>query len=562
MDVGRLWLDRAYQYADDVKSGAVPACKYVKLAVDRWFDDIENAHERGLFFSEYHAARYFRFIGKYCRHYQGEWEGKVIDLEPWQCFIEANLHGWIREDKTRRFRASFEEVARKNGKSTRLAAAGNYYLIGDNEPGAQVYSAATKRDQAKEIFDAAKEMLDQDAVLRSLTESFRNEIRYPKGRSKFLPLSKDSKRMDGFNVHAGLVDEVHAHPDSSIWDVLESARGARRQAIMRAITTAGFNRNGFCYELRAYAIKVLERTHEDDTFFGIIFTLDDPEKWDDPDEWIKANPNLGVSVKLDDLETQFRKAQEMPSAKVEFRTKRLNIWEYGETLWMPMDKWQQGHDDSIESTALFSDSSTEFSGAECYGGLDLASVEDLCAFYLNFVEGDKRILIGRAYLPQAALERRLKAGDRTLEKYKDSGHLIVTPGEVADYAFIKQDILQACEQFDVRGIAFDRWNSSQLVQDLMEQGVNMVQFGQGFGSMNAPMKELMRLVLSNQVAHNDPLLTWAVSNLVAEINPAGDIKPNKAKVSEKIDPAVAAIMAIALGMEHEEEQSIPAITII
>ena len=552
MDIGRLWLDRAYQYADDVKSGAIPACKYVKLAVDRWFDDVDNAHKRGLRFSEYHAARYFRFVGRYCRHYQGEWKGQPINFEPWQCFIEANVHGWIREDGTRRFRITYEEVARKNGKTTRQSSNGNYYLFADKEPGAQVFSAATKRDQAKEIFDSAKAMIEQEPLLMKNSETYRNEIRYPKERSKFVPLSKDSKSLDGLNVHAALVDEVHAHPDSGIWDVLESAKGARRQAMMRGITTAGFDKNSFCYELRSYAIKVLEKAHDDDGFFGIIYTVDDPEKWDDPNEWVKANPNLGVSVKMDDLEAQFNKAKEMPSAKVEFLTKRLNIWLYGETLWMAMDKWNQCHNPELNTLGIWDQTDPTLDGEVCYGGLDLSSTEDMCSFFMVFPEDGKLRMIGRAYLPEDALKRRLKMGNKALEKYRDSGHLIVVPGTSVDYEWIKRDILQAYEQFDLRAIAFDRWNATQIVHDLMKEEVNMVKFGQGYASMNAPMNELMRLVLTGNIEHNDPLLTWSMSNLVAEMDPAGSIKPAKNKVSEKIDPSVATIMAIGLAMAGEE----------
>lgn len=550
-DVGRTWLDRAYQYADDVKSGAIPACKYVKLAVDRWFYDMETGPQRGLTFSEYHAARYFRFVGRYCRHYQGEHKGKLLDFEPWQCFADANLFGWIREDGTRRFRMSYEEVARKNGKTTRLAAAGCYYLIGDNEGGAQVYSAATKRDQAREIFDSAKAMIEQSPELYRLCTPQEHKIIYQ--RSKFLPLSKDSGRMDGFNVHAALVDELHAHPNSGIWDVLRSAMGARKQPVIRAITTAGFNQSSYCYDRRNYTIRVLEGSHTDDTFFGVIYTLDNEEDWENENEWIKANPNLGVSVNLDDMRAQCEEAKVIPSAKVEFLTKRANLWVYGEHAWMPMDTWHHCRVHDYDSVAPWGEPS-DLDGKDCYGGLDLASVEDMIA--LNFVfpgENGERRTLSRAYLPQAALERRLKKGDKTLEGFRDSGHLVVLPGASADYNWIKKDILLACDRFNVKGIAFDRWNSSQLVTDLMEEGVEMVKFGQGFASMSAPMKELLRLVLNGLLEHNDPLLTWTVSNVVADTDPADNIKPDKGKSSEKIDPAVALIMAIALAMGFEED---------
>lgn len=556
VDVGRLWLDRAYQYAADVRAGKVLACHYVKLAVARWFDDLERGCRRGIWFDELSAARYFRFVSRYCRHYQGELAGQPIEFAPHQCFIEANVYGWLRADGTRRFRTTHEEVARKDGKTTRLSASGLFSLIGEGEPGAKVYSAATKRDQARELFVSAKAMVQQSPELRHHLRAMQHHIETPDGYCVFQPLSADSSKMDGLNVYVGLVDEIHAHANSSVWDVLESAKGARRQPLIRGITTAGFNRKGFGYAQRGYAVKVLERAVEDDSFFAIIYTLDedDVESWYDERLWIKANPNLGVSVKLDDLRDQARKAREMPAAKVEFLTKRLNIWTYAESLWMGMDRWHQCRVEFDSLSSWSPEADCDLHGLECYGGLDLASVEDMCALRFTFpLEGGRRRTIGRAYLPQAALERRLKRGDKTLEQYRTSGHLVVLPGETIDYEWIKRDILLACDLFDVRGIAFDRWNSSQLVNDLMDEDVPMVKFGQGFASMSAPMKELMRLVLTGLLEYNDPLLTWAISNVVADTNPAGDIKPDKSKVTEKIDPAVALIMSIALAMGGDDE---------
>lgn len=553
VDVGRLWLDRAYQYANDVRSGKIVACNFVKLAVARWFDDLEHGPSRELFFSEYHAAKYFRFVGRYCRHHKGSLKGQLIELEAWQCFVDANLFGWIRKDGTRRFRSAHEEVGRKNGKSTRIAAAGLFYLIGDGEGGAEVYSAATKKEQAREIFDCSREMVRKSPELFGICDAQEHKILYDGG--KFLPLSRDSKSMDGFNVSAALVDELHAHPNSAIWDVLRSAMGARKQPVIRAITTAGFDMNSFCYQRRGYAIQVLQRVIEDDSLFAIIFTLDDPEEWDKAENWVKANPNLGVSVDLKDLQLQYDEAKHIPTAKVEFLTKRMNIWVYGQSAWMPMEEWHKCkiEFDSVRPWSENEDDVTELDGCECYGGLDLSSVEDMCSFSLNFPLGLKRRIIQRAYLPQEAMNRRLKKGDKTLEQFRDSGHLVVLPGAVIDYEWIKRDILAACARFDVKGIAFDRWNSSQLVNDLLDQGVPMIKFGQGFGSMSAPTKELLRLVLTEKLEYNDPLLTWAISNVVIDKNPAGDIKPDKSKVSEKIDPAVSTIMAIGLTLGLDEE---------
>ncbi|WP_444883516.1 terminase large subunit [Microbulbifer sp. PSTR4-B] len=561
-DPSREWLDRAYRYAEQVRSGDIPACRYVRLAVDRWYRDLETAGERGLIFDENAAAKVFRFTYQYCKHYQGEWAGTPIVLSDWQCFINANVFGWLRKaDGRRRFRMVYEEIARKNGKTTKLASVGGYMAAGDSEPGAKVYCAATKRDQAKEVFDSIGMMAAQDRVLRKAMTTLRNVIRCHtrnSPNSQVELLAADYNSMDGFNVHAGIIDEVHAHRDSGVWDVLESGRGARRQPVMWGITTAGKNKNSFCYELRGYAIKVLEGTVEDDAFFGIIYTLDDDDDWKDPSVWIKANPNLGISVSLEDMQDQCRKAQEMPTAKIEFQTKRLNIWVYGESTWMNMERWNKCRDESLNDLACWTEGEeSEFDGMACHGGLDLASVEDLTALTLDFKDSKgKHTFISRAYLPEAAFQNRIDKGGQLQQVYqrlKDHGCLVITPGDACDYSYIKQDILAACERFDVKEIAFDRFNSSQLVSDLIEEGVPMVQVGQGTGSISAPMKELLRLVLTDSVRHNNPALSFAMSNVVAVTNAAGDIKFDKSKVSEKIDPAVAAIMALSRQMVQEPE---------
>lgn len=561
IDHAQVSLNKGYQYAEDVRDGKISACRYVQLAVARWFNDLENGHSRGLVFREDHAYEVFEFTYRHCKHYQGEWAGSPIELSPWQCFIHLNVFGWLRYDGTRRFRIVYEEVARKNGKTTKAASVGSYMAGGDFEPGAKVYCAATKKDQAREVYDSIVKMIEKDPELSRKMVPLRNAIRCSTNNSpdsRIELLAADSNSMDGFNVHAGIVDEIHAHRDSGVWDVLESGRGARRQPLLWGITTAGKNQNSFCYELRGYAIKVLEGSVIDDAFFCIIYTLDEDDDWTDPAVWVKANPNLGVSVSLDDMHDQCRKAQEMPTARIEFQTKRCNVWVYGESAWMNMLRWNQNRDDDFDELACWTPGAKSvLDGAACHGGLDLASVEDLCAFTLDFKdsEGVHRF-ISRAYLPQSAFDRRVTKGGllRSLyTQFKDSGFLVVTPGEVCDYEFIKRDITAACVRFKVQEIGFDRFNSSQLVSDLLEQGVPMIAMGQGTGSISAPMKEMLRLVLSDKIKHSNPILTFAMSNVVSVSNAQDDIKYDKSKVSEKIDPAVAAIMALGRSMVVTEE---------
>jgi phage terminase large subunit-like protein len=551
VDLGRKYLDMAYQYADDVRDGKIPVCRLTRLAIDRWYRDLETGGARGLYFDENAAARVFRFSG-YCRQYEGEWMGKVLELRPWQCFEIANVFGWMRAAGTRRFRVFYNRVPRKNGKSTKSAFLGNYGLFGDLEGGPRVYCAATKKEQAKEVYDAAVQMVEQSPSLKAMAKIVNGQISSNKNHGRLKPLSKDTKGMDGLNVHFGLIDELHAHPNDEIWSLVKSALGARKQPLIIAITTAGFIPDGIDADQLAYATKVLEGSIDDDSYFAMIYTVDDPEKWDDEEEWKKANPNWGVSVDPDGMREQCRMAQEIPTERIEFMTKKLNIALRGEAKWMNMERLalcETDYDDQAPWSG-----NDEFKGKTAWGGLDLSSVEDMTSLAFTVVIDGKTRTFVRAYLPQGALDRRLAKGDKSLEKFVVTGHLQVVPGQTVDYEYIKKDIRTACEYFNVQGIAFDRWNSNQLVNDMLGEGVPMIEFGQGCGSMSAPMKELMIRVLNTMFEYSNPVLYWAMGNLVADISPAGDIKPDKSKIKEKIDPAAATIMALGVQILMPEKK--------
>ena len=292
VDLGRKYLDMAYQYAEDVRAGVIPVCRLTRLAVDRWFRDLETAGSRGLYFDENAAARVFRFSG-YCRQYEGEFAGLPLELQGWQCFEISNIYGWLREDGTRRFRIAYIRVPRKNGKTTKIAYVGCYGLLADGEGGPRVYSAATKRDQAKELYDAALAMLEQSPKLSSLVRPYADRVVCPRNRGRLQALSKDSKSMDGLNVHYGLIDELHAHPTSAVWDVIKSARGARKQPLIIAITTAGFIPDSVDADQLDYATRVLEGAVEDDSYFALIYTVDDPEKMGSGKRMDQGQPQLG-----------------------------------------------------------------------------------------------------------------------------------------------------------------------------------------------------------------------------------------------------------------------------
>lgn len=541
-----IFLGRAWQYAADVRSGARSENRLIKLAVERFYRDLETGHQRGIVLDENAAARKFNFTGRYCRHSKGEWAGQFIDLSPFQCFKELNIYGWLNvADGTRRFRTIYDEMARKNGKTTELSAAGLYGLVGDNEAGAEVYSAATKRDQARQLFDEASRMVNQDPMLRGIIRVLDKSLTHRGSFSKFEPLASEAKSLDGLNVSTGLVDEFHAHPTPALWNVLKSASGARRQPLRWIITTAGFQQLCICYEVRDYAIKVLEGIHEDDAFFAMIFTLDEGDDWTDKNVWHKANPNLGVTVQIKDLEIEFRQALATPSERAGFMTKNLNIWVNAEHAHVDMLKFK-----SLKSQYGLED----LSGRRCKAGLDAGITKDLTSFVMLFDLADgRRRYFGRHYMPEEKMRARIGRSTVPFDQWVRDGWLVLTPGNVTDYNYVKQDILDFCKLFQME-VAYDRYNVSQLVNDLVAEGVEMVEFGQGYVSMNPAMCELERMYLTGELEHNgDPALLWAASNVVAARDPAGNIKPDKAKSKDIIDPYVALIMAAGMWLTDAGE---------
>ena len=541
-------LEAAAQYGRDILNGKIVAGKYTKLSVQRHDEDLKKGPDRGLFFCEDSARRALTLFG-FLKHSKGEWAGQTLELEPWQAWIIACVFGWKNQDTDkRRFRTVYEEIARKNGKTTKLAGIGIYGLTKDNEGGPEIYAASTKREQSRILFDEAGRMIKQSMALRQRLEVQQHRIINARNFGKFEPLSADGQTMDGLNPHLALVDELHAHKTAEVWDVLKSALGARSQPLIWAITTAGFNKNGICYEVRDYAIKVLTGIVDDDSFFSMVYTLDEGDNWQDESNWIKANPNLGVSVSLDYLREQAKQAAVMPTSKINFFTKHLNIWVTGATAWCNLEYWRACAADYLPDKIQ--------EPIEVYLGLDLASVSDIASIGGIAVMPDGRWLVfGKHYLPEEAIDNNIRKSTVPFRQWHEQGWLTLTPGNVIDYNWIKADIQTYMERFNVKEIAFDRWNSSQLVNDLMEINAPMVAFGMGYASMNAPMKEFERRYLAKEIQHpNDPVLNWAMSNVVADQDPAGNIKPAKNKSTEKIDPAVALMMAIGRAMVAPEPQ--------
>ncbi|HUW33132.1 MAG TPA: terminase TerL endonuclease subunit [Planctomycetota bacterium] len=541
------------EYMHGVLDGSIVAGRLVRLAVERQQRDMDEGMARGLRFDRQkaeHALQFFNFL----KHSKGEWAGQWFLLEPWQQFIVWCTFGWIRADGYRRYRVAYEEVARKNGKSTTLAGTGLYLLTADGEPGAEVYSAATKRDQAKIAWSEAVRMRDKSPALTRMIQHWKSSdtLTIQATASKYQPLGADGDTMDGLNVHGALIDEVHAHRTREVVDVLETATGARRQPLTVYITTAGYDRKSVCWELHEYSRQVLERTIQDDTWFAYIATIDEKDEWTDPAVWPKANPNLGVSVKLDDLERKCAKAQHLPAAQNAFKRLHLNVWTQQSDRWIDMVLWEAnaGPRKHVEIEAACK-------GRLCYGGLDLSSVSDITAWVMVFPQEedpDALDILCRFWCPEARLTDKT---NRYAEQYKawaQAGYLNVTSGDAVDYAFVRQAILEDAQRFAVVNLNVDRlFQGYQLSQELADEGLEVFGMGQGFLGMAAPMREFERRLLAKKLHHGGhPLLAWMADNVSVKQDPAGNLKPDKAASEGKIDGIVGLVMAVDRAMRHEK----------
>lgn len=548
MDRGRL---TGVEYVADVLEGRIVTGELVRQACERHVRDVETGAERGLRFVPEIAERAIAFFG-FLRHSKGEWAGMPILLELWQQFIVGSTFGWLRGDGTRRFRTVYCEVARKNGKSTTGAGIGNYCFTADGEPGAEVYSAATTRDQARIVFDEAARMCQRSPALRRRVVRIRNNLSVPATASSFAPLASNDETLDGLNRHCAIVDEVHAHRNRDLWDVLETAGGSRRQPLMVGMTTAGREVTSFCGELHDYGRRVLNGALVDDTYFAYIAGLDDGDAWDDPDVWIKANPNLGVSVKVEGLVDQCERAKQDPTFQNAFRRLRLNQWIGSATRFIDLAEW-----DACTGGIDVEELERQCHGRRAYGGLDLASTIDLAA--LAFVlppeePGGPFDLIVRIFMPgDAAHSREKQRRDRVpYGSWVDRGAIIATPGNVIDYDCIRAELELLDGVLEIQQVGYDPWGAAQFANELEGEGFCMVPIRQGFGSMSNPTKELARIVRSSRLRHGGhPVLRWMADNLTTAEDAAGNIKPDRKKSRQKIDGLVASIMALDRAIRNE-----------
>lgn len=532
---------QGWAYAERVVSGEQPAAAPLRHACERALRDRVqfSGPDSKYYYDEKAANKCIKFFG-FLRHLKGPLANTPFELADWQLFIVSQIYGWKRTaDDYRRFRTVYIEVPRKSGKSTLCSGLALYALIADSESAAEVYAAATTRDQSRIVHGDAQAMVKKSPQLLQHLKVHRSAILHDASASKFEPLSSDAGSLEGRNPSFSVVDELHVHKTSEIWDVLNVASGARAQPIIFAITTAGTNLEGICMEVREYCTKVLDPAVEveDETIFSAIWTIDQDDDWRDPSVWQKANPGWGISVYPDDMERLAKQAMESPSGEVNFRTKRLNQWQNSSAAWISSQDWlaTAGERPPIE----------HFAGQPCYMGLDLASVSDFASLAVIFTEDGKLYPYVYHYLPEDTVS---SASGQMGVKYRDwvaKGYVTATEGSVTDLSYIENDIGELMGKYNVREIAYDAFGATQLSASLLEKGAPMVKMSQGIMAMSDPSKELEKSIKSKILAHGgDPVLGWMMSNCVIYVDPNDNIKIKKEGNKNKIDGVIALVMAL------------------
>ena len=538
--------DPVGNYARAVVSGKRPAARWHRLACERHLRDRE---QRVWYFDKNLALWSIEFF-TYLKHFKGEWAGQAVVLEPWQQFITGSLFGWVDPvTLRRRYRVAYIEVPRANGKSTLVAGWALLLVAFDDEPAAEVYCAATKRDQARIVLDTARGLaLGGGELLRPHLTISRHAVIHGASASRLEAVSSDAQKLDGFRPHGVVIDELHAHQTSEVVDVMHSALGGRRQPLIAEITTAGVSRESICFEHRTYSEGVLGGTLDDPSWFGFMTGIDEADDWRDPAAWEKANPNYGVSVTFEDLNRQAVQAAGMPARQYVFRQKRLNEWLQNVAQFVDRVIWDRQGGPPVSDDWC--------QGRECFGGLDLSSVSDLTAWCLVFPTNtpDEYVARWRLWVPEAALDGRMGAIYRT---WADTDYLTLIPGAVIDYGQVKADILADATAFQIVDVNIDRlFQAQQLSNELADEGLRVFGFGMGFLSMAPIMREFERLLLGEKIRHGGhPVIRWMIDNLVVRRDPAGNVKPDKDKSGAKIDGIIALLLALDRAVRHRRSSA-------
>jgi phage terminase large subunit-like protein len=505
----------------------------------------------GFVFREELAQRVVDFFEQCLTHIKGELAGQPLILDQWERDILREAFGWVsRETGLRQYRTLWLEVARKNGKSTLCAGLGLYLLHADGEQGAEVYSAAADKDQARIVFGLAKQMTERSGPLRERTMIYRDSLVHEGSASFYRVLSSDAHTKHGLNASGIVVDEVHAQPNGELVEVLRTSTGARQQPMAVFITTAGFDKHSICWQMHDYAQKVIEGVIEDPSFLPVIYAAPEGMDWRDEATWIAANPGIGHSISLDYLRTECLRAQQMPLYENVFKRLHLNIWTEQDTRWISLLVWDK-NSASVEPVL----------GRKlpAFVGVDLSSTTDITAVVLavQFPDRSRWALLPHFFVPAENIIKRAERDRVPYPLWRDRGLLTATEGNVVDYEVVRRRINELGDDFDIKEIAVDRWNATGIMTQLTNDGFTVVPFGQGFASMSGPSKEFERLLLAKQIAHGGhPILRWMASCVAVQQDAAGNIKPDKAKSSERIDGIVAAVMALGRALIFDSEAGV------
>jgi phage terminase large subunit-like protein len=540
----RDYVAIARGYAEGILSGRIAACEWVKKACRRQTADLERK-DFGYRYDEKKAARVCRFIEK-LPHIKGKWAkaGGRIELQPWQVFILTTAFGWVSRDTgLRRFKTAYLEMPRKNGKSSMSSGVGIYCCCADGEEGGEIYSAATTRDQAKIVWQDAWHMVERSPGLKAAfgVSTTAHAISQVRTASRFQALSAEGNSLDGLNIHCAIVDELHAHRTRKVFDVLETATGARSQPLLWLITTAGFDRSGICYEQRTYLTKIIDGVAKDDTYFGMIYTIDDGDDWSDPAVWQKANPNHGVSVFPEDIARLCAKALKMPSAQNNFLTKRLSVWVNADSAFFNMAELAKCADPKLKSG--------DFRGEPCWIGIDLASRRDIAPRMQLFRRGDHYYCFGRYFLPETEIE---ESKNSQYTGWARSGWITATPGNITDYGYIEEDLKELASEFQIMEVAYDPFQATQFATRMLAEGFPMVEMRAIVKTFSEPMKHLDALISEGKFHYNgDPVLAWMFSNVIAHLDNKDNVYPKKERPENKIDGVVALLMCLGRAMASD-----------
>lgn len=487
------------------------------------------------------ADRAVKFIQN-LKHTKGKWDGKKFMLLPWQEQIVRDIFGIVRADGKRQFLTAYVEIPKKQGKSELAAAIALYLLYADNEASAEVYGAACDRNQASIVFDVAKQMVMKSPALmkRSKIAAATKRIVNYSNAGFYQVLSAETGTKHGLNVSGLVFDEIHAQPNRKLYDVLTKGSGdAREQPLFFIITTAGTDKQSICYELHTKALDIMNGRKNDSTFYPVVYGLEEGDDWNDEANWYKANPSLGHTIAIERVREAYKNALENPAEENVFKQLRLNMWTNSTVVWIPEHIYDKGNS-PIDIDSL--------TGRDCYAGLDLSSTSDITAFVLVFpprYEDEKYIVLPFFWLPEDTLELRCRRDHVLYDVWQRQGYIHTTEGNVIHYGFIERFIEDLGKKYHIKEIAYDRWNATQMVQNLEDEGFTMVPFGQGFKDMSPPSKELYMLLMEGSIVHGgNPVLKWMAQNVVMRQDPAGNIKPDKERSVEKIDGIVALIMGL------------------